>query len=456
MNVSSPVHMVGRLLETTADSTTYRGPRADNHSCPQPFCGRLFDVEPITGFAPSQPLATLGGEFALWEVALEDAKLHLKLGEDKGREALEKANAGEHWRQALRSWPLLDISRLGEKRCVLRRAHYVLACLMHFYIHSLPKTGGPVVIPKPLAVPLVQVSRKIDMPPILTYADIVLWNWELVNPERPITMDNVRFRTLFSGTEVEAKFYALSLAAELKGAEMLEVFERFMNLTGFTERNVVATVARDLERLVTIINELSQLLQGASRNIDPYLFYWAVRPWWNGSDAAAPWIFEGVPPTSFDLGGASAGQSAVIHALDAFLDVDHALKHTRQPAPSPENKRADTGFMEKMRRYMPSEHRAYLAELSKRSLREVVLRTPSLRAPYNAAVEALKKLRDGHIRIGTLYVISQARSTPPGSMGGAAAFPRKEGMAKGTGGTSVSTQLKAGRDATQRTILQED
>ncbi|OSD08547.1 Indoleamine 2,3-dioxygenase [Trametes coccinea BRFM310] len=460
MNVSSPVHMVGRLLGETA----YRSARSNSLSGGHPFSGRFYDVDPVTGFIPSQPLPRLTGEFTLWEDALEDARRVLKLGEDKGEEAQAKRAAGERWRQQLRAnspsmqWPVLDVARLGDKRTIWRRAHYILACLQHFYIHSLPpqppKTS--IIIPKPLAVPLVEVSKKIDLPPILTFADIVLWNWELVNPNEPVSLDNVRFLTLFSGTETEKNFYALSLGAELKGAEMVEIFERFMNLPCLADRSAIATVARDLERLVPIINELSDILQGARSNIDPHIFYWVVRPWWNGSDASRPWVFEGVSPyTSFDLGGASAGQSSVMHALDIFLDVDHGLKQTRQPSPSPENRRADTRFMEKMRRYMPAEHRAYLAQLQTQSLRELVQRTPSLRAPYNAAVEALKKFRDGHIRIGTLYIISQARSIPPASMGGAEAFPQREDRSKGTGGNPVGVLLKAGRDATQRTLLKD-
>ncbi|KAI8989732.1 Indoleamine 2,3-dioxygenase [Trametes punicea] len=450
--------MVGRLLGSTGDSTRHRTARQDNISIAQPFSGRLFDVNPVTGFVPSQPLARLTAVFRLWEDALEDAKRVLKLGEDKGEEAKAKLGGGELWRQQLRSWPLLDVEQLGDKRDVLRRAHYVLTCLLHFYVHSLPPspTKEPIIIPKPLAMPLLHVSKKIGMPPILTFADIVLWNWELVNPEEPVALDNMRFLTLFSQTDAEKNFYALSIAAELKGAEMLEIFERFMNLSSLLDLSVISTIARDLERLVTIINDVSNILQGARASIDPHVFYWAVRPWWNGSGPANPWVFEGAPPgTSYDLGGASAGQSSVMHALDIFLDVDHALKQARQPSPSSENRRADTRFMEKMRRYMPAEHRTYLAALSNRSLRQIVERTPALRGPYNAAVDALKRFRDGHIRIGTLYIISQARSTPPASMGGLEAFPQREELSKGTGGNPVATLLKAGRDATQRTILRD-
>ncbi|KAI0372966.1 Indoleamine 2,3-dioxygenase [Pilatotrama ljubarskyi] len=456
MNVSSPLHIVGRLLDSSADMTPYRPVRADAQPAAQRFSGRLFDVNPDTGFFPAQPLGKLRGEFKLWEAALENAKGVLKLGEDRGEEATAKLAAGELWRQQLRNWPLLDAARLGDKLRVLRRAHFVLTCLLHYYVHSLPPspTEGPIVIPRPLSIPLLQVSQKINMPPILTFADIVLWNWEPINPEQPLSLSNIRFLTLFSGTEAERNFYALSVAAELRGAEMLQIFERFMNLPCPAERSAIAGVARDLERLVTVVNELSDILQGARQTIDPHTFYWVVRPWWNGSDPTAPWVFEGASPNaSFELGGASAGQSSVMHALDIFLDVDHALKETRQPLPSAENRRADTSFMEKMRRYMPAEHRAYLAQLRKRSVRDMVLRMPSLREPYNAAVEALKRFRDGHIRIGTLYIISQARSTPPASMGGPCAFQENTDRSRGTGGNPVSTLLKAGRDATQRTVL---
>lgn len=356
-------------------------------------------------------------------------------------------------------WPVLDIRHLGDKLLALRRAHHVLTCLQHFYIHSLPTSqiNGQIVIPKSLAIPLVGVSQRIKLPPVLTFADIVLWNWEFINPEKPLSVDNMRYINIFSGTEAENNFYILSAAAELKGVEMLRIIERVVNIPCPTQPTSVSAIKRDFEQLVKIINELAVILKDGSKAVDPHTFYWLARPWWNGSDAAAPWVFEGVPPSSFDLGGASAGQSSVMHALDLFLDVDHGLKQSRQPAPSAENRRADTSFMEKMRRYMPVEHRAYLTQLQKRNVRDIVQRTPALREHYNMTVTALKEFRDVHIRIGTLFIISQAKSTPPASMGvPEISSEAMEGHAKGTGGNPVSTLLKAGRDATKRAILEDE
>ena len=312
------------------------------------------------------------------------------------------------------------------------------------------------VIPKSLAIPLVAVSQKISLPPVLTFADIVLWNWEPINPELPLSLDNMHYVNIFSGTETEHNFYLLSAAAELKGVEMLCIIERMLNIPCPTERGSTAALIRDFDQLVGIIRELTKILGEANKTVDPHTFYWLARPWWNGSDSKAPWTFEGVPPDmSFDLGGASAGQSSVMHALDAFLDVDHGLKESRQPAPSGVNRQvAASRFMENMRRYMPAEHRTYLAQVQKRNVRDIVLRNPALRDSYNATVEALRDFRNGHIRIGTLFVISQARSSPPASMGPLERNAEaQDGQSLGTGGNPVARLLKAGRDATQRTLL---
>ena len=60
-----------------------------------------------------------------------------------------------------------------------------------------------------------------------------------------------------------------------------------------------------------------------------------MRPWLDGNKAKGPddpeWIYEGVDPSAPELrylSGPSGGQSTVMHALDAFLDVSSSL-HAR-------------------------------------------------------------------------------------------------------------------------------
>ena len=102
-HILSPVHMMGRLIDSV-DLSAYRLARTETSSQnPQAFSSRLFDVDPDMGFFPTQPYRRLGGDFVLWERELVAARSVLKLGEDHGTEAMAECAKGEQWRQGLRS-----------------------------------------------------------------------------------------------------------------------------------------------------------------------------------------------------------------------------------------------------------------------------------------------------------------------------------------------------------------
>ncbi|KAF8990326.1 Indoleamine 2,3-dioxygenase [Cyathus striatus] len=431
-NISSGYRRTSRLIEWSQSS---------------------FDIDPRTGFFPRQPLPELTQEFGIWEKAFADAMGNLSLGEDRSEEALSRRSYGEIWRSIIESWPVLDTSALRDDLRSSQRAHMVLAWLVNLYVHSIPlsddSTSAPKRVPKSLAVPLVQISGFLGFAPVLTFADTVLWNCEPRDPEQPLSIDNMRFINLFSGTDDERNFYIASAKAELRGVEMLRIIDDFYSIPSTGDLNAISKISRELCRLASIIDDISGVIQSVRRHCNPHVFYWDIRPWFEGSDSRGPsgpgWIYEGIENSSeLDLSGPSAGQSSVMHALDVFLDIDHKLHQKRNPKPSAENKRADRGFMERMRRYMPGKHREYLSYLSAhpRSVRELAKSIPALREPYDAAVMALKRLRDSHIRIACL---------PHSSSRGSG-----NGPVRGTGGNELSVLLKAGRDATRRAILKDN
>lgn len=280
-----------------------------------------------------------------------------------------------------------------------------------------------------------------------------------MDPRLPISANNYRCTHTLSGTQAEVEFYRLSAKVEIRGVEMLRIIDRYVHLEDKTNVTAITRLARDLERLGGITQEMTDIMASAKQTVDPYTFYWHVRPWWNGSTSSGTnvtgWVYEGVPDTAnLHLDGPSAGQSTVMHALDAFLDVDHTATKKRYPPPSVDNKKADTGFMERMRQYMAGKHRAYLLDLSAipTPVRELAKENAVLRDAFNAATLSLKKLRDIHIQIATYYIISMSRTTPPEGQEPTSSKPRQE-RAKGTGGTDLASLLKAGRDATNRTML---
>ncbi|KAK1220400.1 hypothetical protein PQX77_016830 [Marasmius sp. AFHP31] len=483
--VPSPQHILRKAICLMSSSLEgYRGEAVDMTRSQQDF-----DIDSTTGFFPSQPIPRLSGSYLKWEEALAYALANISLGGMFSEDATQHHQA-EEWRLEIynkvnirmvlmkgreanltncHQWPVLSIDDLLPDMNKLRRAHLVLAWLVHIYVHSLPETEGqePKRIPASLAVPLVQVSRQLGIAPVLTFADTVLWNWELINPEKPVTIDNMRFLHAFSGTEDELSFYRVSATVELHGVQILEIIDGYNNLRNLHDLTSISRISRDLGKLAVIIEELTRIMQSARPVVDPHVFYWQIRPWFEGSDAQGPtgpgWIYEGVKDShSLDLSGPSAGQSTVMHALDVFMDIDHKLRQRRSPAPSEENKRADHGFMERMRRYMPGKHRQYLEHLENtpQSIRELAQSTPVLREPYNVAVMALKKLRDMHMRIACLYIITMSRTSPvpaacPASkmLANMEKKRKADGPTRGTGGTELAVLLKAGRDATRRAVL---
>lgn len=439
--------------------------------------------------------------------------------------------------------PVLDTTLLEQDPRLLRRAHHVLAFLVHFYVHSTPPSehqplastasssmqqqpSHQILIPRSLSLPLLKISRMLSIAPVLTFADSVLWNFEIIDEALPLERKNIRPLTLFTGGADEANFYGCCAEIELRGVEALRSIAGFYDSlpapqTPSSPLNEAQldSIATCLKNVALVIDDLTTILQSVRQMCDPHAFYFAVRPWFRGSDAGGPesplWVFEGAEEVDGmdvlgkELSGPSAGQSSIIHTLDAWLEVDHGnsfggangqeeaaaaagcpmmkMKVEREKKEA-EEKTINGEFMERMRKYMPGSHQEFLQELDDRneatssstsststtSIRTLAIQHPQhLLAPYNAAVSALKKFRDIHIRIACLYIVTMSRKAGHtevgyvGSNSSSSAMPAACPMMKaanaagtaerkpvrGTGGNELASLLKSCRDATTRTLL---
>ena len=552
-----------------------------------------FDVDHRTGFAPNTTagITRLPPAYDFWEDHLASANSSLSLGQDTSTAALARRPSGARWRSDFLSVslhpaippppdpcfsaffrvfprfsappprapppahsptlqaPVLDTVPLQQDAPLLRRAHHVLAFLVHFYVHSTPpppphhpqSPARSIVIPKALAIPLYAVSNALGIAPVLTFADTVLWNFAIIDPSQPLTRTNIRPLTLFTGGADEWSFYGCCAEIELRGVEALRAIadcqdvllharqRQFMQQQQQDASIVsveeslspadLAKVASCLQSVALVIDDLTTILQSVRSICDPYAFYTAVRPWFRGSDASGPespqWIFQGVDESDqLELSGPSAGQSSIIHTLDAFLQVDHNAPTgttdaatSKPPASCPHASRLlqqqktqeqeqlqlqqpqqqqeqitnslNGEFMTRMRKYMPGNHQAFLALIDRSSSPSPACSVPSsvrnlaaqypgqLHEPYNAAVMALKRFRDIHIRIACLYIVTQSRKAAGPGPGGAGSVDTMTMMPsacpmmakkerepiRGTGGNELASLLKGCRDATTRALL---
>ncbi|KAG2146115.1 Indoleamine 2,3-dioxygenase [Suillus bovinus] len=420
-----------------------------------------FDVDTRTGFMPPDPpLNRLPEQWELWETALDAAtQAKLQLAVKPGLTAEEK-NSSESWREHVRKLPVLPMSELTQSELLLRRAHHVLTFIMHFYIYTLPLSSS-VLIPESISVPLVAISNHLQLPPVLTYSDNVLYNWDTIRPrvrnelgfEAP-AIDNLRSQNTFSGTTDEQEFYLASARIELRGVEALELMRLTMDELFVGDKIAIRRITAYLSKLASIVNDLETILLDVRKGCDPNTFYNSIRPWFRGADsdpAKRKWVFEGVEEQPTDLSGPSAGQSALIHALDVFLGLDNCNMVEGGVAPDQRT------LLRRMQIYMPRHHRSFLRHLSTnpRPVRTFVMQTKSdakLLDAYNSAVQSVKQFRDAHIKIVAIYIIAPAARERTETDREARVVGKQ--VLKGTGGTDLVRFLKGVRDKTAEAVVE--
>lgn len=369
--------------------------------------------------------------------------------------------------------PLISAETLSHSEPLLRRAHLVLTWILHVYIHTLP-LDTPILIPKPLAIPLLQVGQILDIPPVHTLSDESYYNWayRVQGIHAGPTVDNIRCLTTFTGTKDEEEFYLATTRIELRGSEALKVIVSVLREgSDITTHRLVSFLCN----LSNVIKDLKVLLLAVRQGCDTGIFYHDIRPWFSGQDAKRPWIFEGLEKypelkVPKELSGATAAQSPLIQALDIFLGIDsctHSFSSGDVPAGSDATSAdsipaATPNFLERMQIYMPRHHRAFLRHLasnnaSPRALRTIVsdIGNDDVREAYNMAVSALKEFRDAHIRIITLYVLGPLRRMQWGEESAEGIVVEKgyESGVKGSGGSDMVKFLKGVRDVTARSII---
>ncbi|KDN52116.1 Indoleamine 2,3-dioxygenase [Tilletiaria anomala UBC 951] len=489
-----------------------------------------FDIDVRTGFLPPEPpLSRLDSPYHIWEDLLSLARSsHLRLLGGGASSSPEGAPLARRWRRRVRQMPIISIEH--DMHCDIRKArrgHLVLSFLAHFYLHSQPqsshqpepatsswsdfrwfKTSAPDNeleeegrgahlddIPAPISIPLVQLSEVLGLPPILTYATTVLWNWELSDPARGLTPDNVKIVETFTDTESERHFYLTSLLIEMRGVEALTLMRQSLDEAFVGDRLASKRLTDYLERLAGVISDLTRILAKVRDHCVPAEFYWAIRPWFRGSDASLAgrgWHYSGIDPEHVrrNLGGPSAGQSSLIHALDVFLDVDHSRRKERLRDRTPRSVDlgpSDATFMERMSFYMPRHHRDFLHHLRSLSFEDVsqsepptttshqsgtphpvrafiidrIGTEPTLSFAYDKALKALKSLRDEHMKVAALYIISQSRKSPTAVHASddlqvpiTVAPTGRETTLVGTGGTDLVQFLKDCRINTVDAMIQ--
>lgn len=324
-------------------------------------------------------------------------------------------------RPALEALPIYSFQTLNAvddfrivERCYQLYAHFAQA-----YVWA--EEHNPMKhIPAGVAVPLVELAHQVDRPPIIVYANTALSNWQKVDPEGEMVVDNLRVVQKLIDIPDESWFHLTHVEIEAIGGDALAGCFAATAAVGCGDQvsaeNALLQIADALARMH---NTFRQITRGCS----PDLYFHTLRPFLFGFDDI---IYEGVaeyggkPQT---LRGETGAQSTLIPAIQNYLGLQHAHGGLSE-------------HLEIMKSYMPTPHRNLLASIDQRYIRNWIAQQPnSLREAYNLCLQRVVEFRTLHLNYAHAYIASKVKD------------PR------GTGGTEFMRWLKQLRDETTEQYL---
>lgn len=419
-----------------------------------------YDVSVENGFLPTQPPLDVlpDAYYQPWEDIVKN---------------LQGLVLSKRLRGVVDKLPVLSTDRLQDAQ-QWRRAYSILGFITHAYIWGGNKPAER--IPAPITIPFLETCEELELPPVATYAGLVLWNWKpLFESERTDTLSNLDMLHTFTGSMDEKWFYLVSVAIEARGAPLIPMMLHAISAARRGNREVVLNCLRNFAERV---DELGVLLTKMYDNCDPHVFYNRIRPYLAGSknmaDAGLPngVVFDNGGPINkqryVQFSGGSNAQSSIIQFFDLVLNVEHRPTGQKKgDEPHSAKKAPPKSFIHEMRKYMPGPHARFLQEVGKvanlRAFVEEHSYDSALTVAFDASLAMLSALRDKHIQIVSRYIIIQSAAAKQRADADGGKDNKKVDLAhrpksaekgdekkglKGTGGSTLIPFLRQARDET--------
>ncbi|KAF2122829.1 indoleamine 2,3-dioxygenase alpha type [Lophiotrema nucula] len=417
-----------------------------------------YDISPQNGFLPAEiPLEVLPDPYYnQWEMVVRN---------------FQSLILSKRLRQIVDALPVLETDLLLTE-AEWRRAYSILGFIAHAYVWGGDAPSD--IVPPPVSIPFLKTCKHLELPPVATYAGVVLWNWRPLFGGEPVdSLDNLSTLMTFTGSLDESWFYLISVAIEARAGPIVPMM---IEAIAAARRNDSYTVTRCLQSFAERLDDLGLLLERMYESCDPHVFYHRIRPFLAGgknmADAGLPngVMFDdgtGAQPYVQFAGGSNA-QSSVIQFFDIVLGVEHRPTGEKRSGSSDSEgpmPPVTHNFIQEMRKYMPGPHRRFLAHVeSVSNIREYVDTHRFDRAlvtAFDACLAMLRGFRDKHIRMVSRYIIVKSRESRSHSrsLSPKQATVQRVNIAntlqrgdsrklRGTGGTALISFLKQARDET--------
>jgi sulfite reductase (NADPH) flavoprotein alpha-component len=253
------------------------------------------------GFLPTKPLSLqLPSGYEVWDEMAENLP-----------ELFQTLTV----RQALEAMPILSAAEADLPDEHVLRASVILSMLAHSY-HRIAADPPEKPMPDGVQLPWEQITRRLDRTaPHLSYVDLIINNWRLVDPQRddPMRVDNLRLLVPTVDNKEERIFYLTQVEAHAQAAP----------LTGAIVRAQEAAHHNDVDALKRELILITDGLQHVAHKT-----FMTINPNPHSDSFADPVVWaKTVAPFAVPIAQGTAGPSGtaapVFHMLDMFFSRHH-------------------------------------------------------------------------------------------------------------------------------------
>ncbi len=302
--------------------------------------------------------------------------------------------------------------QLKEELAVAKLVHSTLASLIQAYVIGSPhetKAGNICPrIPSGIAKPMVFVSELLDVPPILSYQDYALQNWERVDKKSPVELGNIMVLQYLLGGLDEAWFILVHVDIEMRMGKVPAAI--LQGIRGVRTNNMEAVV-NCLTEMRSGFDAMNATFMRMPEHCSREIFFERVRPYIHGQkmNPALPSgvLYEGVWDEPKAFYGETGAQSSIIPVCAAALGVTYPNDWLSK-------------YVRDMHAYMPKGHRRFIADIAELekvfSIKKFVLQHrsthPFLNDLYDTVLDGGREFLEQHARFADEYIHRQsAKST---------------------------------------------
>ncbi len=262
---------------------------------------------------------------------------------------------------------------------------------------------GRQILPRNLAVPLVELARKLESKPFMEYAlSYALYNWKRVDDKKPVEYDNLKLIRSFSGLPSESGFILVHVAMVGHTPKLVNAAFRVLSSVRSGNHGEFNKAMDDFKEVMMKINEVMETMWARSKHEDYQKFRTFIMGIKNQPMFPKGVIYESVSKKPQSFRGESGANDSIIPTADNLFELFD--KMPKNPL---------TEILKDFRTYRPMGHQIFVdhiyAQAKSLKVRKFALANSLSAFKYLENLDQIRDFRWRHWNFTKEYILKYSK-----------------------------------------------